>query len=295
MTLICMTSNFSRGTGMRNARKIRIILKSLKINVFLIFISLLSICPVFQPKIEHLDLIEGVVVDLLKTKWKSFIKRTFFRQLMIYCFYFALSMFCFVSRPHPQKFECVPLLEEGGTTDVGNLTFGLNSTELPFPFDSTETTTLSSDLFEEDSFTTAIFNATFFNDTLGIDPGLQDEGDDEEDEAECEDGFAPEFRDKCIRNEYDTIMKQLRLIAEIGLIFWSISYWVIAIREFTFLPTKIFLQNLALCPSRCFFLIGCAFLVGIVPLRASCEFEGEDSLAVFAMLFTSCYFLYFGR
>lgn len=30
---------------------------------------------VFGHRTEHLDLIEGVVVDLLQTKWKSFIKR----------------------------------------------------------------------------------------------------------------------------------------------------------------------------------------------------------------------------
>ena len=31
--------------------------------------------PSFQHLVEHLDLIEGVVVDLLQTKWKSFISR----------------------------------------------------------------------------------------------------------------------------------------------------------------------------------------------------------------------------
>ena len=29
----------------------------------------------FQSKVEHLDLIEGIIVDILKTKWKSFISR----------------------------------------------------------------------------------------------------------------------------------------------------------------------------------------------------------------------------
>ena len=43
---------------------------------------------VFGEKVEHLDLIEGVVVDLLQTKWKSFIKRSYYRQLITFIVYF---------------------------------------------------------------------------------------------------------------------------------------------------------------------------------------------------------------
>ena len=52
----------------------------------------------FQDKLEHLDLIEGVVVDLLQTKWKSFIKKNFFIQMAMYSVYFVISLFVFVSR-----------------------------------------------------------------------------------------------------------------------------------------------------------------------------------------------------
>ena len=53
---------------------------------------------VFGPDIEHLDLIEYVVVDLLRVKWNSFVRRSFYRQLLTFIFYFLLSTFCFVSR-----------------------------------------------------------------------------------------------------------------------------------------------------------------------------------------------------
>ena len=46
---------------------------------------------VFGEKVEHLDLIEGVVVDLLQTKWKSFIKRSYYRQLITFIVYFLGS------------------------------------------------------------------------------------------------------------------------------------------------------------------------------------------------------------
>ena len=47
---------------------------------------------VFGPKLEHLDLIEYVVVDLLKVKWNSFVRREFFIQMAIFTFFFAISI-----------------------------------------------------------------------------------------------------------------------------------------------------------------------------------------------------------
>ena len=40
------------------------------------------------------------------------------------------------------------------------------------------------------------------------------------------------------------------------LVLWSIVYLGIAVREITFLPFKIFMQNMVLCPSRVGFLTG---------------------------------------
>ena len=63
---------------------------------------------VFGPKVEHLDLIEGVVVDLLQMKWKSFIKRSYYRQLLTFVVYFLLSSFVFILRPSApeHKWRC---------------------------------------------------------------------------------------------------------------------------------------------------------------------------------------------
>ena len=51
---------------------------------------------------EHLDLIENVVVDLLRVKWNSFVKREFFKQMFIFSIFFFLSMFVFLVRPIPR-------------------------------------------------------------------------------------------------------------------------------------------------------------------------------------------------
>ena len=45
----------------------------------------------FGPKLEHLDLIEYVVVDLLKVKWNSFVRREFFIQMAIFSVFFGIS------------------------------------------------------------------------------------------------------------------------------------------------------------------------------------------------------------
>ena len=70
----------------------------------------------FQGLVAHLDLIEGVVVDLLQTKWKSFIRRTFFRQIMMFTCYFLLSSYAFVKRPNGLGPHCVPIANDTNTT-----------------------------------------------------------------------------------------------------------------------------------------------------------------------------------
>ncbi|XP_059093541.1 transient receptor potential cation channel subfamily V member 5-like isoform X2 [Tigriopus californicus] len=75
---------------------------------------------VFGDLTEHLDLIEGVVVDLLLTKWKSFIKASFFRQLYAFALYFLLSTSCFIFRPSQP--EVVPSMGANMTSPyIGNV------------------------------------------------------------------------------------------------------------------------------------------------------------------------------
>ena len=52
-------------------------------------------------------MIEGIVVDLLKVKWKTFIKKNFFGQLIRFAFYFLITLYCFVTRPVGKGTECL--------------------------------------------------------------------------------------------------------------------------------------------------------------------------------------------
>lgn len=64
-------------------------------------ISLKCLLYFFQEKDEHLELLEGMLIDLLKTKWNTFVKFRFYRQFILFSFYFLVSLVCFTLRPGP--------------------------------------------------------------------------------------------------------------------------------------------------------------------------------------------------
>lgn len=55
----------------------------------------------FQDKLEHLELLDGVLIDLLKTKWNTFVKSHFYKQFYLFAFYFLFSLLSFTLRPGP--------------------------------------------------------------------------------------------------------------------------------------------------------------------------------------------------
>lgn len=71
-----------------------------------------------QEKDEHLELMDGILVDLLNAKWNTFVKFRFYRQFFLFCFYFVLSLISFTLRPGPAT-----------TSSVSNPQ--ITSTELP--------------------------------------------------------------------------------------------------------------------------------------------------------------------
>ncbi len=54
---------------------------------------------VFGDKEEHLDCLEGVLIDLLKTKWNTFVKAKFYKQFCMFSVYFLISLAAFTTRP----------------------------------------------------------------------------------------------------------------------------------------------------------------------------------------------------
>lgn len=56
---------------------------------------------VFGDKDEHLELMDGILIDLLKTKWDTFVKSRFYRQFYLFATYFLVSLISFTLRPGP--------------------------------------------------------------------------------------------------------------------------------------------------------------------------------------------------
>ncbi|XP_025837236.1 transient receptor potential cation channel subfamily V member 5 [Agrilus planipennis] len=114
---------------------------------------------VFGDKDEHLELMDGVVIDLLNAKWNTFVKNKFYRQFFTFLFYFLVSLVCFTLRPGPD------ISESAETTTLPN-----NSTNL---LDHTNNVLNTSTNGTYNP--TLIFNSTFYP-LNGSDYSLSDDG-----------------------------------------------------------------------------------------------------------------------
>ena len=153
---------------------------------------------VFGPKLEHLDLIEYVIVDLLKAKWDSYIRTSFFRQFFAFTIYFIFSTIAFTLRHNQELTQpCPPNSTMNGTLD-NVTTLGLNEsllagtplftlTSLPIGDNDdifTEAMEKINASIEENEMLT---NLTMFNATSSaLNETIEDEKEEGEEEEECE-------------------------------------------------------------------------------------------------------------
>lgn len=72
---------------------------------------------VFGDKDEHLELMDNVLIDLLKVKWNTFVKNRFYRQFYFFAIYFLISLVSFTLRPGPVPDNDEG--EEGGDVSAG--------------------------------------------------------------------------------------------------------------------------------------------------------------------------------
>ena len=154
-----------------------------------------------------IDLIEYVIVDLLKVKWNSFVKRTFYTHLLIFTLYFALSSCCFVMRgSSPEKGMATNCsLASNMTALVENMTENIlqrMKREDMIVVNNKSSVGAEQDRASEDFLSTAMTDLQNFallevnsnssvNETLGC-------GEDSE-------GYNP-----CFHNTYDSLDKQVR-------------------------------------------------------------------------------------
>ncbi|XP_076372372.1 transient receptor potential cation channel subfamily V member 5-like isoform X2 [Tachypleus tridentatus] len=193
---------------------------------------------VYGDNFTHLEMLEGLLVDLLNAKWNSFVKFRFYRQFATFLVYFTISIVCFVLRPGPL------VVKQRGI----DLTFNTS--------------------VEVGKFTFMIDNTTVDNDTTIDDCYLLN------------------------RNRNDEV---LRLVLEGLLAVGAFLYLLNSVLEARFLGYQTFAQNMMTVPSRVLFLVSCTFVLLMIPLRLTCSCWAEDIVAVFVMITTAPYFLFFCR
>lgn len=82
----------------------------------------------FQDKDEHLELMDGVIIDLLNAKWNTFVKFKFYRQFFTFSFYFLISLFAFTLRPGPLKAKSIVATSSANSTQRVSLNSTVNDT-----------------------------------------------------------------------------------------------------------------------------------------------------------------------
>ncbi|XP_015113210.1 transient receptor potential cation channel subfamily V member 5 [Diachasma alloeum] len=290
---------------------------------------------VFGETEEHLELMDGVLIDLLNAKWNTFIKSRFYQQFFLFCFYFVLSLISFVLRPGPSP------TDSSGNSTKPTSSSDMSSSRAPAPTSTSANGTTKSHEFGQlsrvirqlattlannfmasmnatpasvenfisrisDNITLTLKDALNFDlvDNSGLMAG---EGRRNESvygqvtpsafimDSALDEEWWEDLTEVCRLMQLDSSTAKIRLTAEIFMEFGAILYILAALREARFLGLNMFIENLMTAPSRVMFLFSCCILMSFPFLRLACADKVEDMLAVVVMLTTAPYFLFFCR
>ncbi|XP_030754916.1 transient receptor potential cation channel subfamily V member 3 isoform X2 [Sitophilus oryzae] len=220
---------------------------------------------VFGDKDEHLELMDGVLIDLLNAKWNTFVKFKFYRQFFTFAFYFIISLIAFTLRPGPSH-HAEPA-KNGTNTNVTKAMANVSS----------------------------IINSTVIENVTHQIITKKIEKKDDSDDYDVEEWW-DNLQEECRLMNLDHPISQIRFAAEIGITLGAFLYLAAAIREAKFLGLRMFFENLRTSPSRVMFLFSCILVFAVIPwLRLVCLDEIEDTVAITVMLTTAPYFLFFCR
>ncbi|CAD7006171.1 unnamed protein product [Ceratitis capitata] len=197
---------------------------------------------VFGDKLEHLELLDGVVIDLLKTKWESFVKSRFYKQFYMFSFYFLFSLISFISRPGPTEKNEDDDDDDADASVEATVTRAANSTA-PLQRGDQWFKRLIKRAIDKMEYKTFWLNFTDYFDDNDVE---------------------------------------------------SVPPWWASYAECPLMNMESDLAKMT-APSRVMFLFSCALMMSIPWLRVFCLTEIDDHVAVFIMLTTAPYFLFFCR
>ncbi|XP_044592870.1 transient receptor potential cation channel subfamily V member 5 isoform X1 [Cotesia glomerata] len=287
---------------------------------------------VFGEKDEHLELMDGVLVDLLNAKWNTFIKSRFYRQFFLFCFYFVLSLISFTLRPGPISSSATPNATKSTMAYTDSVTDAINqepsqlsqlidvlATSLTSNFANANLTSVELENFLTQmslnaskllSETSNASRESFNRSDVSLDHREDDKSGSKAEYAVTESfldllptlpswGFTEnwweDLTEECRLMRLESSTAKIRLTAEVFMEFGAIFYIAAALREARFLGLNMFIENLMTAPSRVMFLFSCCILLSFPFLRMACQDKVEDILAVVVMLTTAPYFLFFCR
>ena len=166
-------------------------------------------------------MIEGVVVDCLKAKWKSFIRESFFRQFFAFTLYFILALFCFLSRDNVgQQIPCHQL----------NIKYNLSS-DSSFYVPVTPAIDDKYGGVKDDKIT-----------SVALSPLSPPPRKPKKLIKYCQ--IPHPLIDHCIHSRTDTYLRISRIIGEIATLLWSDIYLLLAANEARHLGYKLFKETM---------------------------------------------------
>ncbi|CAF1153906.1 unnamed protein product [Adineta ricciae] len=207
----------------------------------------------------HLDMMDGLIVQLLNEKWRTFIKFKFFQRMAIFTLYFGICLFGLLVRGYYHLPDaCLEKLEIDKSAN-------------------TYKSVISSKHYCQCHYTNFLWRRSF---------------EDSDNETSLNATFAASVEnDKGVFEPMALILNVCDGLSVLG----AMIYLLLTIREFSYqnfqLDAFIYVND----PSRVLFLFSCILTIGMLPARFTCSLTADDILCVFATLTRAPYFFFFCR
>ncbi|CAF1077152.1 unnamed protein product [Adineta steineri] len=204
----------------------------------------------------HLDMMDGLIVQLLNEKWRTFIKFKFFQRMAIFTFYFAICLLALIVRGYYRvPSNCIDR-EIIDKEETGKLMISNRSECMCHYTNFLWYNTLS----EYD-------NQTFGNMTIKNISG---------------------------KRQFEPTALALNFLDGLSAL-GALMYLIVTIREFSYQNFKLDHFIYVNDPTRVLFLFSCLLTLAMIPARFTCSIALDDILCVYSILSRAPYFFFFCR
>ncbi|CAF1176893.1 unnamed protein product [Adineta steineri] len=218
----------------------------------------------------HLDMMDGLIVQLLNEKWRTFIKFKFFQRMAIFTLYFGICLFGLLVRGYyrvPETCLYQEVIDKNENTYKSIIL--INRTECKCHY---------ANVLWHKPYNYNNNNQTNMNISLKINKYDDDDDNDNDNDKQI---FEP--------------LGLLLNVADGLSVFGAIMYLLLTVQELSYQNFKLDSFIYVNDPSRVLFLFSCILTIGMLPARLTCSIAADDILCVFAILTRAPYFFFFCR